>query len=82
MDEYKRLNDGSDEWYQDDAAVAAQSVLTDFSELVAMLDRQLANLADADAVTRSHVVGARAAAERGLKLSKQLVGLLAASERN
>jgi hypothetical protein len=82
MDEYKRLNDSSDEWYQDDAAVAAQSVLTDFSELVAMLDRQLASLADADALARSHVVEARAAAERGLKLSKQLVGLLAASERN
>lgn len=82
MDEYKRINDGSEEWYQDDATMAAESVLTDFSELVAMLDRQLANVGDLDGRARSHMLEAKAAAERGLTLSRQLVGLLRTSERS
>jgi hypothetical protein len=81
MDEYKHLNDSS-EGYRDDAVLAAQSVLTDFGELVSMLDRQLGNLGDSDRSARSHMLEAKAAAERGLKLSKQLVALLATSERN
>lgn len=82
MDEYKRINGSFEKWYQDDAAIAAESVLTDFSELVAMLDRQLQNVGELDGRARSHMAEAKAAAERGLKLSRQLVGLLRTSERS
>ena len=76
MDKNRRSSDAS---YQDNAAVAAESIRSDFSDLISMLERQLANLSDADDRAQYHLQEARAAAERGLKLSRQLIELLRAS---
>jgi len=79
MNRFKRPSGGS-AIYQEDATVAAESVHKDFSELVSLLDQQLANLSEGEGRARSHILEARAAAERGLKLSKQLIELLRTSD--
>jgi len=56
----------------------AQSVRRDFSDLVVIFDRQLGRLTDADREARSHMVRAKAAAERGLRLSQDLIEALRA----
>ena len=53
----------------------ANSVRQDFIQLIAIFDRQLARLTDDDGQTRFHLLRAKAAAERGLKLSSELVGV-------
>ena len=64
----------------EDAASAAQSVCNDFSKLIQAFDRQLDQLSGEAWCERSHLQEARAAAERGLKLSRQLVGILRTSD--
>lgn len=78
MDKYRRAFESADASDQNDAAMAAESVRTDFSDLVSMLNQQLANLADTDKLAQSHLLEAKAAAERGLMLSMQLIDLLRA----
>ena len=56
--------------------MAAESVRSDFSQLVSMLDQQLTNLAGTDERARAHILEAKAAAQRGLVLSVQLIDLL------
>jgi hypothetical protein len=76
MDKYKRPVDASGTSYPDDASIAAESVRNDFSELVALFDRHLDALADGDNRARKQISEARAAAERGLKLSHELIVLM------
>jgi hypothetical protein len=56
-----------------DSAAAANSVRSDFIELIALFDRRLASLPDAEDHERSHLTKAKAVAERGLKLSQELI---------
>jgi len=64
---------------QDDPAWVAESIRRDFSELLSMLDEQLGSLADGQERTRPHLLEAKAAAQRGLLLSTQLIELLRVS---
>ena len=73
MDNSKRPSGG---WIQDDAPLAAQSVQSDFRALIEIFDSHLAALADGDVQARIHIAEARAAAERGLRLSKELIALM------
>ena len=57
-------------------AEVARAVERGFSELVAIFDRQLADLPPAEAVTRDHVNAAKDAAERGRLLSRELIANL------
>ena len=61
---------------EEDTALAAQSVCKDFRKLIQVFDQRLDQLSDATRRERSHIVEARAAAERGLRLSQQLIGML------
>ena len=56
-----------------DPARTAQTVQRDFSDLVKIFDCQLANLPQSESPARSHIVRAKAAAERGLQLSEKLI---------
>lgn len=76
MDKYKRPFDAPGTSYPDDASTAAESVRDDFSELVALFDRHFDAFADGDSRARKHISEARAAAERGLKLSHELIALI------
>ena len=58
-----------------DARSVAASLQDDFAELVRIFDRELA-VGRSEASGRSHIADAKDAAERGLRLSKQLAGLL------
>ena len=57
-------------------ATAAVSVHDDFAALVSMLEAQLAQVGDADERARTHIIQAKAAAERGVALSERLIQLL------
>ena len=59
-----------------DPALAAQSVCNDFSKLIEVFDRQLEQLSGEASRERTHIQEARAAAERGLTLGRQLIGML------
>jgi hypothetical protein len=64
---------------QGEAVAAAESVRTDFGQLLSMLNQHLASVADTEKLTQSHLLEAKAAAERGLALSMQLVEILRAA---
>jgi len=49
------------------------SVAHDFAALAAVFDRQLERVSAGDEETRSHILKAKAAAERGLQLSNELL---------
>jgi hypothetical protein len=55
---------------------AARAVQRDFADLIMMFDRQLAGLCSNDPAGRAHVTKAKAAAERGLQLSMELIETL------
>lgn len=76
MDNPNWSADAPDEEDQEDPVKTAETVLSDFNLLIANLERRLANLSDAENEARSHVLEARAAAERGHQLSEELIGLL------
>jgi hypothetical protein len=61
---------------QDDAASIAQSLRNDFIALIAVFDRQRVSGSEHLEEARANISIARAAAERGLRLSEQLVELL------
>jgi hypothetical protein len=60
----------------DDSTNVARAVERDFTDLIAIFDRQLANLPIEDATARRHIAAARTAARRGLKLSRELLAKL------
>jgi hypothetical protein len=79
MDKYKGT---SFDCAGDDTIAVAESVRSDFRELITMLERQLANVGECDAQARSHILEAKAAAESGLKLSEMLLESIKTSESN
>jgi hypothetical protein len=56
------------------------SIAADFAALVAMFEKQLELVSPSDVDTRSHLEKAKTAAERGAKLSQELMGLLQAAK--
>jgi hypothetical protein len=60
------------------SVATANAVRNDFGELIAIFDQRLASLADSENVERSHILEARTVAERGLKLSEELIERLRA----
>lgn len=79
MDKYKGT---SFDCAADDTTVIAESVRSEFRELITILKRQLANIGEGDAHARSHILEAKSAAERGLKLSEMLLESFKAPESN
>jgi hypothetical protein len=55
---------------------AAMAVQRDFADLVRIFDRQLAGLWSGNGAARAHFAKAKAAAERGLRLSLELIEAL------
>jgi hypothetical protein len=58
------------------AAEAAEMVRRDFSALLKVFEEQLAISSDNEVERRVHINEARSAAERGIKLSKELIDML------
>ena len=73
MDEYR----GQASWFGEpsriSAACIAQSVLRDFTALIAIFDGYMVTTAAADREARTMISQARASAERGLELSQRLM---------
>lgn len=80
MDKSKRLPDAPENSCLDDGSIAAESVRSDFSELVALFDRHLDALAGHDSEALKSIFEARLAAERGLRLSHELIALMRAAK--
>ena len=72
MDKYSPVVRSSERGSRWGCAEAADSIEADFSDLITILDRQLASLPDTETQARLHVAQARAAAERGLRVSQEL----------
>ena len=72
--------DSADETFDrkalDGNAGIAEAVRNDFSQLVQILEQQLACSAELDERTMHHISRAKNAAERGVSLSDQLLGIL------
>lgn len=76
MDKLDRSSIASADVQIEGAEQVAMSVERDFGELVAIFSRQLASVPDDDCATRRHIKAARSAAERGLRLSRELIETL------
>ena len=81
MDNFRRDMNGLGGRNSLDPAAVAQSVHRDFGELLAIFDRQL-KVAKPHCEHRPAVSEARAAAERGFRLSKELIELLSQSDKH
>jgi hypothetical protein len=75
MDKYRQLSGLSADRSSDDPSVTADSLRSDFSGLIEIFDRHLKRVPADDGQARSHIAQAKAAAERGLRLSHQLMAL-------
>lgn len=69
----RRPNADAAELDQSGSARSLRSVADDFAALAAVFDRQLGLIPASDKTTRSHLRNAKAAAERGLHLSNELL---------
>lgn len=67
------LDDVTAELDESESAISANSVASDFAALVAILERQMELVSTDDYETRSHIAEAKAAAERGAALSRELL---------
>ena len=67
------LDDVTAELDGSETATSASSVASDFAALVAILERQMELVSPDDHETRSHIAQAKAAAERGAELSRELL---------
>ena len=59
-----------------EATRVAQSVSRDFADLITVFERELCNLSGSDDPARWHLAKAKAAAERGLELSQDLIAAM------
>ena len=75
MDKYTPLSGRSEDWSPDDPSVTANSLRSDFSGLIEIFERHLKKVPADDGQARLHIAQAKAAAERGLRLSHQLIAL-------
>jgi hypothetical protein len=79
MDKYRPPSELSGDWLSDDPPLSVESLQNDFSGLIRVFDRHLKALPPEDRQARSHILQARAAAERGLRLSRELIDLVKSS---
>jgi hypothetical protein len=77
---FKRHSNESQTAYGDVASGGAESVRRDFGKLIELFSGHLDALAEGDGDTRRHLSEAKAAAERGLKLSDELILLMRTNE--
>jgi hypothetical protein len=75
MDKYRQLSGIPEDRSSDDPSVTADLLRSDFSGLIEIFDRHLMRVPAGDGQARLHIVQAKAAAERGLRLSHQLIAL-------
>jgi hypothetical protein len=75
MDKYSQLSGISAVSRPDDLSVTADSLRSDFGGLIEIFDRHLKTVPAGDRQARLHIAQAKAAAERGLSLSNQLIAL-------
>ena len=73
MDKYRFRSELSGDWLSVDPPLSVESLQNDFSGLIAVFDRHLKALSPDDRQARTHILQARAAAERGLKLCRELI---------
>ena len=78
MDKDNRPAESSVECDPIKAVDTAEQVRRDFTALLRVFDGQLENLSIDENLQRSRISQAKAAAERGLKLSEQLIEMLRA----
>ena len=76
MDKPKWSAEALERENQDHPFMTAEALRIDFDQLIAVFDRRLASHSGADGEVRSHILEAKAAAERGRKLSQDLIELL------
>jgi len=76
MDKYSPVVRSSERGSRWGCAEAADSIEADFNDLIAILDRQLATLPITETQARVHIEQARAAAERGLRVSQELSSIV------
>lgn len=75
MNRSTRSSGVSDDLVSDDPPLTAELLQRDFSGLIAIFDHHLATLSPDDGQAWKHITQAKAAAERGLKLSRELIDL-------
>ena len=75
MAKYRQLSGISEDWSSDDPSVTADLLRSDFRGLIEIFDRHLMRVPSGDGQARLHIAQAKAAAERGLRLSHQLIAL-------
>jgi hypothetical protein len=75
MDKHRQLSGISADWSSDDPSETAASLRSDFGGLIEIFDRHLMRVPADDRQARLHITQAKAAAERGLRLSHQLIAL-------
>jgi hypothetical protein len=75
MDKYSQLSRISADWSSEEPSATADSLQSDFTDLIEIFDRHLKRVPAGDGQARLHIAKARAAAERGLRLSHQIIAL-------
>jgi len=76
MNRFKRQSGVADDWLSDEAPATVESLRSDFRGLIEIFDRHLAALPPDDQQAREHIMQAKAAAERGLRLSRELLDVV------
>ena len=76
MDKYSPVIRSSERGSRGGCAEAADSIKADFSDLILILERQLASLPADETQARQHLAQAKAAAERGLRVSHELTSIV------
>ena len=73
MSDLRPLTEAQIELNGSESAASVNAVTQDFEALIAILERQLELLPASDEQTRTHITQAKAAAERGAQLSRDLL---------
>lgn len=76
MDKLGRSSGASGDVQADSSEAVARRIERDFNDLVAIFERQLQVLSEGDHISKRHIGAARAAARRGLQLSRELLNQL------
>jgi hypothetical protein len=79
MDKYRNPMAASGDLQNADTPLIAESLQGDFRGLLEIFDRHLESLSPDDNEARNRITQAKAAAERGLKLSRELLEVMKAS---
>ena len=74
MSDRRPLTEANVELNGSKSADSVHAVAEDFEALIAILERQLELVPSSDQQTRTHIAQAKAAAQRGAELSRNLLG--------